>query len=752
MTANPNCIYKFGLFCLDSHRRALLRKGRPLALPPKALDLLTILVENSGRLITKEELLERVWPDTFVEEGNLTVNIFLLRKALGKGRKGQQYIETVPKRGYRFAARVRREDATELDSRERPSPTPVSRQGRTTEEERNSFEVVTVNQETEDKNEPSARPSLFRMLRLAVPIWAHFARIRARIWIGAGIILSVGVVLAIWGVCHSIRNASFRAKVKPVGIPALTKGIYVAVLPFQVLGDRSSLDHVAQGFAESLSTSLYRLKSVHLASAAATDTLKQEGRLEDIAAELGANLIVRGVVQGTPERMRICVDLEDVADDRRMWSGQFSGTEHDILKLEDQIYSGLAAALEPGSLGLLRGAGEHATENMEAYDLYLKGRDAMRSRQDLKEVAAAIRFQEGALKKDPDFALAYAGLADACLEMYRQTKEAFWSEKALVAAQQALRLNPGLSEIHFSLGSVYEEIGKPQEAVAALKRGLVLAPDSDEGYRRLGNAYLSLGTKQEALQAYQKAVEINPYYWFNWNVLGSAYVQLGRYDQALDAFRRITELEPSNIDGYENVGAVYLLMGKWNECIPFYREALRLQPSFVTYSNLGTAYFYLHRYKDALRMFEKATEMNPNDEVVAGNLADAYRWSGQREKGLQAYQRAIALAYKELEVNPQNATAMQSLALYYAKKGESDQALDFIRRARSIDPNSAQIIYNAAVVNTLAGHPDEALRVLREALKRGFSAVEAGADPELESLKARPEFQKLVKDDSGEKH
>lgn len=751
MNTNPSRIYKFGLFYLDSDRRALFRKGRPVALPPKALDLLTILVENGGRVVAKEELLEKVWPDTFVEEGNLAVNIFLLRRALAEGRKGQQYIETVPKRGYRFAARVKSESGAELDTGKSLLPTPVSQEGNGAEEERIRPEAGTLSEETESANRlDQSRSAFFSRLRIAVPTFAYLARIRAGTWVIG--ILAVGLALGVWGVRRLIHNESSHAKAKPAGIPALSNGIYVAVLPFQVLGDRLSLDHIAKGLPESLSARLFRIKSVHVASSAQTDALKQDGRLDQLAAELGANLIVRGTVQGAPERMRISVDLEDVADDRRMWSAEFSGEEHDILKLEDQIYSGLAAALDIGSFGILRGGGEHPTGNIEAYDLYLKGRDAMRSRQDLNQVEAAIRFQESALKKDPGFALAYAGLADACLEMYRQRKEAFWSEKALVAVQQALRLNPDLPEIHFSLGSVYEETGKPQEAVAALKRGLALAPDSDEGYRRLGNAYLSLGAKPEALQAYQKAVEINPYYWFNWNVLGSADVQLGAYDRALDAFRRVTELEPSNIDGYENVGAVYLLEGKWNECIPFYREALSLQPDFVAYSNLGTAYFYLRRYEEAVRMFEKAAEMNANDEMVAGNLADAYRWSGQRAKAVRSYQRAIALAYKELEVNPRDATAMQSLALYYAKTGEKGQALDFIRRARSIDPNSVQIVYNAAVVNTLAGRRDDALRALCEAVQKGYSAAQAAADPELESLKARPEFQKLLGDYPNGKH
>src|SRR5439155_2624940 len=122
------------------------------------------------------------------------------------------------------------------------------------------------------------------------------------------------------------------------------------------------------------------------------------------------------------------------------------------------------------------------TENIEAYELPVKGTTALRHSQDIKNVEAAIRFQEAAIKKDPGFALAYAGLADASLEMYQRKKDRFWSEKALLAAERARRLDADLAEVHFVLGSVYEAVGNAGEAMAEEKRGLELASDSDEGY------------------------------------------------------------------------------------------------------------------------------------------------------------------------------------------------------------------------------------------------------------------------------
>jgi len=402
-----------------------------------------------------------------------------------------------------------------------------------------------------------------------------------------------------------------------------------------------------------------------------------------------------------------------------------------------------ALALKPTSEESAR-ATPHPTENIEAYDLYLKGRSAMRGQQDVKNIQTAIGYYEQALKKDSNFALAYAGVADASLIMYHEKKDSFWSQKALAAAQQAERLNDNLPEVHFSLGNVYTASGKGAEAVSELKRALQLAPNSDDGYRGLGKAYLSLGQKDLALQAYQRAIELNPYYWVNYNYAGQAYSNLGEYDKALAAFQRIIELEPDNSFGYLNTGMVYFQQGKYDQCIRFFQKSLQIQPHFMTYSNLGTAFFFLKRYAESVPMFEKAVEMNPNDSMMVGNLADAYRWSGQVDKANGTYERAIALGFKQLQVNPRDANVLEQLGLYYAKKGDAIQALDFMRRARTLSPANVGMIYSQAVVFAISGRAAEALKALREALQKGYSLEEMKSDPELATLQSLPEFKKLV--------
>jgi tetratricopeptide (TPR) repeat protein len=550
-----------------------------------------------------------------------------------------------------------------------------------------------------------------------------------RFWyVGAGVLLlALLAILAVPGVRKLLRPGTSPTQ-SSLGIPPASQGKYLALLPFKVIGDKNALGYVSDGLVEATAAKLFQMKNIHLASPTAVQSVNVDQPLEKIARQLGVNLIAQGTVQGTAEKMRITISLDDVVAGKRLWTSEFSGVPQDLLTLEDNIYAQLVAALElKPSSSEIAALNSHPTENVEAYDLYLKGREDMRQEQDPKQVQAAIDLYQQALKKDPRFALAYAGLADASLSMYGHTSENFWSEKALRAAQQAEQLNANLPEVHFSLGSVYTSTGKSAEAIIELKRALELAPKSDDGYRRLGDVYAGTGRKSEAVDAYKKAVELNPYYWLNDNALGSAYFNFGESERAADTFRKVIELEPGNAVGYENLAAADQRLEKWDEC-------------------LGTAYFFLKRYSDAVQMFEKAVAMNPNDYMMMGNLGDGYRWAGRRQESLITYDKAIALAYKQLQVNPRDADAMGYLGQYFAKKGDPQRGLEFVRRARAIAPGDISLLYFQAMVDCMAGKKNEALEALHEALRKGYPKEEAQSDPELKDLQGLPQFAAMMRE------
>jgi serine/threonine protein kinase/tetratricopeptide (TPR) repeat protein len=530
------------------------------------------------------------------------------------------------------------------------------------------------------------------------------------------------------------------------GIPSLKQGKYVAILPLKKVGDEKALGYVADGIQEALAAKLFQLKEVHLASSDAVDkAVARNLPLSKLARELGVNLVLQGMVQGNSEKLRVTLGLDDAATGKRVWSQEFPGAPGDVLALEDQIYGTVATALalKPTNEEQAR-VGAHPTENLKAYDLYLQGRNTLRNGHSQDAYRQAGGLFEQAIDKDPNFALAYAGLADSSLRMYGESKETIWAQKATLAAQQAERLSNNLPEVHLSLGSVYSTTGKYTQAVAELKRALELAPNSDEAYRNLGDAYNYSGQSDEAIAAYQKAVAANSYYWTNHTALGNAYLGLGDNAKALPEFQKVIEIAPDSPMGYEGVGSVYLRQGKWGEAIPQYQKALTLAPDSPTYSNLGTAYFFLKNYDQATKMYEKAVEMTPNDEQLLGNLGDSYRWSGHSDQASAAYGKAISLAFQELQVNPRSASIMGDLGLLYAKKGDAANALQYTNQARAISPDDVQLMYSEALVKALVGKPEDAIKPLKLALEKGYPAQEAWNDPELQKLQALPQFSQLV--------
>jgi serine/threonine protein kinase/Flp pilus assembly protein TadD len=580
---------------------------------------------------------------------------------------------------------------------------------------------------------PIVRPSRFS-LELPGKSW---------MWIAGAVLV---IVLATFAGRTLLNRSGVSSYETVQGIPSLKQGTYVAIMPLKQVGDQKTLGYVADGIQEALSTKLFQLKEVHLASSDAVDkAVPKNLPLAKRARALGVNLVLQGMVQGNSDHLRVNLSLDDATTGKRVWSQEFSGAPGDVLALEDQIFSGVTTALtlKPTNEEQAR-VGAHPTENVKAYDLYLQGRNTLRNGKSQADYHQAVGLFEQAIEKDSNFALAYTGLADSSIRMYGETKESIWAQKATLAAQRAEQLSNNLPEVHLSLGSVYSNTGKNTEAVTELKKALELAPNSDEVYRNLGDAYNRGGQSDDAIASYQKAVAANPYNWLNHINLGNAYFGLGDSAKALPEYQKVIEIAPDNPIGYEDIGALYLREGKWSESISQFQKALGLAPDADTYSNLGTAYFFLKNYDQATKMYEKAVEMTPNDEVLLGNLGDSYRWSGHSDQAATAYGKAISLAFQELQVNPRSASIMGDLGLLYAKKGDASNAVQYTNQARAIKPDDVQLMYSEAQVQTLIGKPEDALKSLKQALEKGYAAQEAWNDPELQKLQALPQFSQLI--------
>ncbi len=229
-------------------------------------------------------------------------------------------------------------------------------------------------------------------------------------WIAAAVL----VIVMAGVVGRTLLNKPTQGQYAAKGIPPLNQGKYVAIMPLKLVGDEKALGYVADGIEEALTAKLFQVKEVRLSSSSSVDAVaKKDLPLPKLANELGANLIVQGMVQGSGDKLRVTLRLDDATAGKTVWSEEFAGVPGDLLALEDQIYGRMvgALALKPSNEELAR-TGAHPTENLKAYDLYLQGRNVLRNSHDAAGISQAISLFEQAIDKDPNFALAYAGLAE----------------------------------------------------------------------------------------------------------------------------------------------------------------------------------------------------------------------------------------------------------------------------------------------------------------------------------------------------
>jgi len=520
----------------------------------------------------------------------------------------------------------------------------------------------------------------------------------------------------------------------------------LAVLPLTNVSGDPSIQHVGTGIAHSLTTSLSAIPSLTTISPSAA--AEYEGKnlpAGKIARDLGADYIVAGSVQRSGARLRLTVNLVR-PDDSLAWGGDTEGDVEDLFALERRLASELSGALRLMLTETVRRRLETPpTLDPQAFADYLQARAFLERPDVTGNIDRAITLFQGAIQKDPNFALAHAGLGEAYWSRYERTKDAQWTGEARRAVEEARRIDPDQAAVRYSLAVIYRGTGRVDDAIAELNRALALRPNSDDAYRLLGDIFAARGKSEDAVAAYRKAIEIRPNFWGNHRSLGVTFLRAGRYPEAITAFHRVTELQPDLSWGFQSLGLAHHAAGNLPEAVKNYEQAIRLGPSPASYSNLGTVYYRQARFEEAARMYQKALELRPGSPATLRNLGDAYRRLGRTQEAESSYVQAIELTRDILKVNPKDGRTLGMLALYEAKLGRKIEAARHGAQALREAPDDGEVLYRNAVVHALAGERKKALALLERALNRGYSAREVEEDDDLLELRSLPEFQRLVK-------
>lgn len=606
----PAQFYEFGEFRLDAAKRLLLRGADEIIpLTPKVFDTLVYFVENRGKVIEKDELMREIWADTIVEENNLNKNISVLRRVLGEKPGEHRFIVTVPGHGYKFVADVSEIAPSEKEkTSEREMPELSATAGEPAAPELKS--QVSADKLSAEERKPEI----------------HDRRRNYQVWLALlGGIIVVGAAFYFW-----------QTPVKPVSSPVRT----IAVLPFKSLDAENRNEALELGMADTLIAKLGGEEVIvrPLGSVSRYADLKQDS--STVGRELGVETVLDGTIQTADNRIRISARLLRASDGKQLWTGQFDEQFTDIFAVQDSISERVAAALK---IQLGGDRKKRPTENVEAYQLYMKGRfhtlKAIKS-----ETETGISYFQKAIELDPNYALAYAGLADA----YRgqtvggEMPSGEIMPKARAAANKAIELDDTLAEAHANLGHVLFWYDWDWNAAEnQYKRALALDPNSPD-----------------ALQFYAHLLSAS-----------------GRHTEALARIKRARELDPLNLRVNALEGMFLIYAGQPDEAITSLQKTLKLEPNHRL-ANMFAARAYNERgmYAEAVAATHKAREISADSTEPIAYGAYALAKSGNLAEARAALDELLKLSTTRY-VPPYN------FALIYNALGESGKALDYLEKA-----------------------------------------------------------------------
>ena len=617
MQAIPAHLYEFGDFRLDTAKRVLRRlDGTTVPLTPRVFETLLYMVEHHDTVLDKERLMEAVWPDSIVEENNLSQNISTLRRIFGETPGSHSYIVTVPGRGYRFVAEV--SDRTGNGS---ANVNGEQGTGPTLAENRTEAATVKRRQRLPGKTGGTLAVAVLGVIALTAAFLARGPSVR-------------------WPEKHKIAKAP----------PAPSSGTMtdivrsIAVLPFENLSGNPENAYFTDGIQEEILMRLAKIADLKVVSRTSTVRYKRSPEnLREIATQLGVANVLEGSVQRTADRVHVNVQLIKAASDTHLWAEAYDRKLTDIFAVESEIAKTIADTLQAKLTGSERNAiAAQPTENTEAYQLYLRGR-YLWNRRTGENLKKALAYFEQAAEKDPHYALAYAGMADSCvlIPIYAAGTPQAYLPRARAGAQKAVELDDTLAEAHTSLAYVFFYDFENAQSVKEFERAISLNPNYAMAHLWYGLGPLSaMGEFDRAIAEEKRALELDPVSPIINADLGTVYTLARRYDKAIAQLRDTVEMNPQFYGGHRCLGWALELKGATGEAIAEYHKAFELSDDPMMFAMLAHAEASIGKQNHARQILGQLTEEAKARYVPAYAFAVICLALGEKDHALDWLEQA----------------------------------------------------------------------------------------------------------------
>lgn len=529
--------------------------------------------------------------------------------------------------------------------------------------------------------------------------------------------------------------------------PAAQQLRVLAILPLSPIAGNPRLTALGQGFVESVGAKLSNLAENRLLEIIPARNLQEKGltSLSDASRQFGATLGLSVTLEQTGELLKVSYSLMHAQSGSSLGSDSITVPASDVFSVEDAVAEGTVKALQlklrPEDETALR---MHGTTVPAAYNYYLQARGYLVDYTKLDNVENAIVMDKEALKLDPNFGVAKAGLGEAYWRKYDLTKDKRLTEQAKTECEAAVTLGSAGAAGHVCLGLVNAGTGHYREAAVEFQRAVELEPGNESAAIGLASALERQGAMNEAETAYQSVIDSHPQSYFSYNAMGGFYFRHSEYEKAIHMFQKVTELAPENYIGYVNLGGTYNDSGRFLEAIAPLKKSITLRPSYGGYSNLGSSYWGLQKLDEAAAAYEQAVKLDPKQYVMWGNLGAAQYYGGSKPRALMSYRKAVDLAQDDLKVNPHDADVLSDLASYLAMLDDREQALPYLGQALQYGHNEKDVLASAAGVYNQLGETGLALEWMTKAIQAGYSASNFRDSIAFHNLVDNPRYQEIV--------
>jgi eukaryotic-like serine/threonine-protein kinase len=533
-----------------------------------------------------------------------------------------------------------------------------------------------------------------------------------------------------------------------IGLMRLPDRKIVVVLPFQVIGDSRDERFYSEGVSEILTSRLTQLTGIPDLQVVPSTAIR-EGKVDTVEkarAEFGATIVLAGMFQISGDQVRISYSLIRAADRHVLRSAiPKTVSAADPLSLQDVVaqdfISMLKVELTPAAEAMLQ---EYGTRNMTAFFLYTEGLGALANYQDLENVEKAINLFTQATEQDDKYADAYAALGRSYWQKFSKLKEPAWLNLARTDCEKASSLEQRLSEAQVCLGLVNESAGDHELAIEYYQRAIEYSPTNDDAHRALGSALEELQRFDEAEQTYLKAIQLRPQYWASHSWMAVFYNRRHQNAKAIEHFYDALALSPDNGQVCYSLALAYLDDGQYDNAIQFLQKSAALRPYVAgPYGNLGLTYLRHRQFKEAVAPFERAAELQ-EDYRSDGNLARIYWLVGRTDEARQKYELAIRDGEKLLQQNPRDHGVHLLVGRYYAMLGKKPEAVSHIELALHLHADDPHYLSIAATAYVQLGDRNNALSLMEQAVRFGYTAVQIAGEPELDVLKGEPRYAALM--------